>query len=295
MHLDNFAVIYDDVNLLESSTGDFQTFGNQLATNRALIFRNQNLKPLEITDVLSKFGKVKERPPQNDFFQNPENPNLYMVGNSYDGFDNSDETVNETKYLFSSGELGWHSNGILRPFNPSEIAVLLYCVKTGEDPVNGDSILSIADTTQAYEDLPDDMKELFADIVWQPGYVPEKHFWYDVVRRQQNVINNIYKRYPKTETKPLILKHPVTGKSSVYFNPYETVDMYRKSGEPLDAEWLNDYLFEFLFQEKYIYHHHYKVGDFLLMDQFGTLHKRNHVTGERLLYRAVFDYSKINL
>lgn len=295
MNKENFAVIYDDINLLTATDDEFRVFGNQLANSRALIFRNQNLSAIDITDTLSKFGNVLERPSNTDFFAHPENKNLYMVGNSYDGYDNSDETVNETKYLFSSGELGWHSNGILRPFNPVEVAVSLYCVKTGEDPVNGDSILSIADATQAYEDMPSDMKELIDDIVWQPGYVPEKHFWYDVVRRQQNVINNIYKRYPKVETKPLALTHPVTGKKSVYFNPYETVDMYRISGEPLDVEWLNNYLFDYLFQEKYIYHHHYKVGDLLLMDQFGTLHKRNNVTGERLLFRSVFDYSKVVL
>ena len=46
-----------------------------------------------------------------------------------------------------------------------------------------------------------------------------------------------------------------------------------------------------IFQDKYIWHHDdWQPGDFIFMDQFHSIHKRNAVQGDRYLYRLSFDY-----
>jgi alpha-ketoglutarate-dependent taurine dioxygenase len=54
---------------------------------------------------------------------------------------------------------------------------------------------------------------------------------------------------------------------------------------------------EFLFQEKFLYHHEWAVGDIVLSDQLLTLHKRrqenNNVFEERLLNRLTFRITNI--
>jgi alpha-ketoglutarate-dependent taurine dioxygenase len=67
--------------------------------------------------------------------------------------------------------------------------------------------------------------------------------------------------------------------------------MWRRSGKELDQKWLKQYLLDHVFQEKYIYHHNdWQPGDFIFMDQFHSIHKRNEVEGDRFLYRISFDY-----
>jgi hypothetical protein len=70
--------------------------------------------------------------------------------------------------------------------------------------------------------------------------------------------------------------------------------MWRRSGQPLDEVWLKKYLLDWVFQEKWMYHHdNWRSGDLIFMDQFHSIHKRNEVKGNRFLYRTTLDYSKI--
>ena len=49
-----------------------------------------------------------------------------------------------------------------------------------------------------------------------------------------------------------------------------------------------------IFKSKHQYHHIFKKGDLLLMDQFTTLHRRTPILDKnRLLWRIACDYSKV--
>ena len=50
---------------------------------------------------------------------------------------------------------------------------------------------------------------------------------------------------------------------------------------------------EHLYQEKYMYHHHWQKGDLIFSDQFYSYHMRNEVKGDRLLYRLAFNYKNL--
>lgn len=288
MKFESFVPVYEDVNLLDCSNETLKDFGRQLVKHKALVFRNQNLTDVDCSNILAQFGPLR-RTESGKYFRHPTNEHIFLVGTSFDGMPEAKE--DDTKYLFAYGSLGWHCNGVQRPFEKNETAVALYCEKPGHDPVNGESILNISDTEQAYLDLPDDIKEIVDDTVWQPGFDETLFFWSDIVKQKRQLILEMYRSYDKIGPKPLRLVHPWTNKPSIYWSPFECVDMYRKSGKPLDKEWLRKFLFDHLFQEKYVYCHRYRKGDLVLMDQFNTLHERNHTTGPRLLYRLVFGYN----
>ena len=56
-------------------------------------------------------------------------------------------------------------------------------------------------------------------------------------------------------------------------------------------------LFRSLFQEKYIYHHEWALGDIVLSDQLLTLHKRRQevdsVFEKRILHRFTFRITNV--
>ena len=65
----------------------------------------------------------------------------------------------------------------------------------------------------------------------------------------------------------------------------------RGTTELLDKQPIFDKLMAHIFQDKYMYDHDdWQPGDFIFMDQFHSIHKRNAVEGDRFLYRASFDY-----
>jgi hypothetical protein len=47
-----------------------------------------------------------------------------------------------------------------------------------------------------------------------------------------------------------------------------------------------------MIKSKYQYHHVFKVGDLLFMDQLNTIHRRSPIKDkDRQLWRTAFDYS----
>ena len=59
-------------------------------------------------------------------------------------------------------------------------------------------------------------------------------------------------------------------------------------------KFLKEFLFDHVFQDKYIYHHNdWQPGDLIFMDQFHSIHKRNAVEGDRFMYRTTLDYEHV--
>jgi len=244
---------------------------NKVQTEGAAIFYDQDLTEGEYVDFIKKFGEC-ESP---GFFMNMEEyPEIFRVT------DEKDQDGNKIG-MFGGGELGWHSNGNNRPII-DKILVSLLCVQG--DP---NTTLSICQTSQPFYDM----------------CVEEQEFWKTInirLKFENNTMYNLDDDDPELEfmstfngsIRPLVNQHPITGQFYFYF-PYHSIQKTWQGKKQVDHLEIIEKLKSRIFQSKYQYHHVFKDGDLLLMDQFTTLHRRTPVQGPRLLYRTASDYNNI--
>jgi len=271
--INNVAVEYTDLDFNEMSKDEIKSFGKSIANDNIIVVRNQNLNESEILRVCETIGTVLK---PNQFFMHPEYPGLFRVTN--------ERKEGKKIGIFADKELDWHSNGNARP-SGKECCVALYCIKPGID-----SITSFCDTRQAYNDLPADIKEIVNDVDCTFMFQNNTFYHLDKDDKELRMFDNS-RIYPKGVTKSLVYKHPYDSAKGLYFSFHYITKMWRRNGIALDEVWLKQYLMQHVFQEKYMYHHNtWKPGDFIFMDQFHSIHKRNEVKGNRFLYRLSFDY-----
>lgn len=259
------------------TTDEIKEFGRRILVDNVILVRNQILSDEKVLEVCETIGHCM-KPKQ--FFMHDTVPGLFRVTNERDEH-------GEKTGLFADKELDWHSNGNGRP-SGKEACVALYCVRPGED-----SVTSFCDTRRAYKELPDDIKEIVDDI--ECLFKFENNTFYDLEEDDKELV--IFEQHPDFidgVNKPLVYEHPWTKEKGLYFTFHYIRKMWRRSGKAIDEVWLRKYLMDHIFQEKYIYHHdNWQPGDFVFMDQFHSIHKRNAVKGNRLLYRLSFDYRRL--
>jgi len=262
-----------NINFATASDEEIKQFGRNIVRDNIVVVRNQNLDEARILHICETIGNVLK---PNQFFMHPDHPGLFRVTN--------ERKDGEKIGIFADKELDWHSNGNGRP-SGNESCVALYCIKPGKN-----SITSFCDTRRAYNELPDDIKEIVDDVDCTFQFKNNTFYKLDPGDKELIMFEN--KRiYPEGVTKPLVYNHPYDNGKGLYFTFHYIREMWRRSGKELDQEWLKQYLLDHVFQEKYIYHHNdWQPGDFIFMDQFHSIHKRNEVEGDRFLYRISFDY-----
>jgi alpha-ketoglutarate-dependent 2,4-dichlorophenoxyacetate dioxygenase len=268
---------YFDLDLQSMSNDELREFGKVLIQDNVVLLRNQKLDDRDdIVRVAHSIGRTMK---SDKFFNDDKHRGLGRVTNQRD--------ENGKKIgLFADKELDWHSNGNNRETG-RECCVMLYCVRPG---VN--SITSFADTRKAYQELPDDIKELLEDVDCNFKFMNNTFYHLDEGDQELEFFENT-NLYPEGLVKPLVYKHPFSGEKGLYFTFHSINKMWRRSGAPLDEAWLRKYLYDHCFQEKYIYQHdNWQNGDMIFMDQFHSIHRRNEVQGDRFMWRLTVDYSK---
>ena len=71
--------------------------------------------------------------------------------------------------------------------------------------------------------------------------------------------------------RPAVTRHPVTDRPILFVNPMHThgfVGMAREEAWPLIEE-----LAEHATQDRFVYYHHWRVGDVLMWDERATMHR----------------------
>lgn len=262
-----------DIDFNKMSDDEIKEWGKNIAADNVILVRNQNLDETGILRVTELIGNVLK---PKRFFMHPDYPGLFRVTN--------ERKEGQKIGIFADKELDWHSNGNGRP-SGKECCVALYCIRPGEN-----SVTSFCDTRRAYQELPYDIKEIVDDV--ECTFQFQNDTFYKLDKDDKELVMFENKRiYPEGVTKPLVYTHPYDGEKGLYFTFHYIRKMWRKSGEPLDEAWLKQYLMDHVFQDKYIWHHDdWQPGDFIFMDQFHSIHKRNEVQGDRFLYRISFDY-----
>lgn len=268
---------YSRINLKEMSNEEIKKWAKSLIDDNVVLIRDQELDEKDLIRIYKCIGRPLR---QKQFFMHPEFDCLYRVTNRRD---ENGEKIG----LFADKELDWHSNGNGR-LSGRECCVALYCVEPGID-----SITSFCDTRKAYNELPENIKEIVDDV--DCVFKFQNGTFYDLESddKELSMFENT-ELFPNGLIKPLVYTHPFSNERGLYFTFHYISKMWRRSGKSLDESWLRQYLLNWVFQEKWIYHHNeWKHGDLIFMDQFHSIHKRNEVKGDRFLYRTTLDYSRV--
>ena len=198
--------------------------------------------------------------------------------------------------MFGDQELQWHANGTGR-YNFKEICVGLYCVNECID-----TVLSINNNCSAFASLSEEKKNYYRNIdIRLDNSGPRAKLWPDdsdykgVAEDTFRVGQEHYKE--NVDRRPLVGIHPFDGREYIYFMVPYIVKAFTKDGKEIeDFETFYKTLWDDVIKSKYQYHHVFKVGDLLLMDQLHTIHRRSPIKDKnRMLWRTAFDYSKVKI
>jgi alpha-ketoglutarate-dependent taurine dioxygenase len=215
---------------------------NQLLTERsALVFPEAHLTIEEQVTFAGTIGKV-----------------IAVGGNEVQKI-SMDPEVNPVAD-YTRGAFYWHIDGANDDV-PAK-ATMLNCRVLAEEGT-GDTM--IANTFAAYEDLPEEDKQLIANLKARHCLEATQRMVYPEPTYAQ--VQGWHSRPSRFH--PVVWKHASGHKSLLIGGTaYYIKDMDFEEGRALLCR-----LQEFATQPQYVYRHKWKVGDFLLFDNTGTMHK----------------------
>ena len=264
--------------ILDYTDEELAQLVKKLVKDGQVVLHEQKLTMNQYADVLTRIGEVEKL----DYYMNPkEEQRLSFVGKDY---------------LFGDTELLWHANGTGR-YNFKEICVGLYCVYECID-----TVLSINNNCSAFTGLSEEKKNYYRNIdIRLDNSGPRAKLWPDdsdykgVAEDTFRVGQEHYKE--NVDRRPLVGIHPFDGREYIYFMVPYIVKAFTKDGKEIeDFETFYKTLWDDVIKSKYQYHHVFKVGDLLLMDQLHTIHRRSPIKDkDRMLWRTAFDYSKVRI
>ena len=264
--------------ILDYTDEELAQLVKKLVKDGQVVLHEQKLTMNQYADVLTRIGEVEKL----DYYMNPkEEQRLSFVGKDY---------------LFGDTELLWHANGTGR-YNFKEICVGLYCVYECID-----TVLSINNNCSAFAGLSEEKKNYYRNIdIRLDNSGPRAKLWPEdsdykgVAEDTFRVGQEHYKE--NVDRRPLVGIHPFDGREYIYFMVPYIVKAFTKDGKEIeDFEKFYKTLWDDVIKSKYQYHHVFKVGDLLLMDQLHTIHRRSPIKDkDRMLWRTAFDYSKVRI
>lgn len=264
------AIYYEQISKFDDS--QLADLAHEIQTRGAVIAHDQKMDERTYIDLMKRFGEC-EAP---DLFMNPkEYPEIFLVTGRRD-------EKGKKVGMFGDSELGWHSNGNSR-HQIDKILISLYCIK---EDIN--TTLSICNTAKPFASLSEEEKEYWRSIKIR-------------IKFQNNTMYHLDDDDPELEfmsknkgsIRKLVGSHPVTGEEYFYF-PYHFIVKAWQDRQEIDIVEMIEKLKAIIFQSKYQFHHIFKEGDLLFMDQFTSLHRRTPVADpDRLLWRIASDYQQI--
>ncbi|MGE2725956.1 TauD/TfdA dioxygenase family protein [Mycolicibacterium pulveris] len=185
-----------------------------------------------------------------------------------------DKNVNQrAQYL--KGSLFWHFDGSLQPY--PNLATLLRAMKLSE--TGGDT--EFCNTYAAYDDLPQSDKDAIAEL--RVVHSAERSQYY--VTPEMSYEEVAFWQKSPTKVCPLVWTHQ-SGRKSLLLGA--TADYV--VGMPVEeSRALLARLRDWATQPQYVYRHEWQVGDLLIWDNTGTMHRALPYAEDsgRLMHRTI--------
>ncbi len=227
-----------------------QTLRQCLADHAVLVFPRQGLNPSQFQAFGEVFGELM-----------PQQFKKYTLDDfPFIGFNSTHDLPRKNGKLQVRGENYHtdHSNELCPPRATSLVAVEI-------PSVGGDT--QFVDVRQAYDDLDQALKEkikgLYSMHVLQSSRSP-RSFTQLSAEEKAAIPNHL---------QPLVIEHPVSGRSALYLN---TGRMEGVQGMPEEEGFalIND-LYAHATQSQYEYRHRWQVGDVVIWDNRSVMHQAN--------------------
>lgn len=184
-----------------------------------------------------------------------------------------DPTVSDTAD-YTRGAFFWHIDGA-NDLVPAKATMLTAKVLSEE---GGDTL--ICNTYAAYADLPDEEKQALEGIKVRHALEATQK----LVHPQPTADMLARWRTRPSQTHPLVWHHQHGGTSLLL----GATCLYVHDVSYEDSTMLLSRLQGYATQDKYVYRHKWKVGDFLLWDNTGTMHRAGNyaLDSDRLMHRT---------
>jgi len=285
--LENGAVEIADIDISKLTGSDYEQIRTILRKESVILIREQTTKSLEYAKLIQAVSKGEIRNWKDFAWDGEGNPIEVLIksGKYPDPF-KWDENVpypvervtgekrkNELTGIFPTGVLDWHCN-LNHP--TSADGVSLQAISEG----TRNTRTSFLNTALAYKHMPNDLKQRIQNVYCEYTFNIQNWALMD---------NPDQKAYSETIRAPYamwLVQKNIIGIEGVYFHFLNDAKIITED------ETLYSDLKEYLFQEKFMYHHDWEIGDIILMDQLLSLHKRrleeDDVFRKRLLHRYTF-------
>lgn len=187
--------------------------------------------------------------------------------------------ADETAPIFGSL---WHSDWSFQATPPS--ATLLYGAQV--PPLGGDTVF--ADGYAAYESLSPVMQELLAGLRGvhsaAPSYGPRGLFARDDASRSMRII--VSPEAENTETHPIVRRHPVSGRRSLFVNHVYTIGVEGMRADESRA--LLEFLFKHMTRPEFVHRHRWHADTLVIWDNRCVVHYADggYEGHRRLMYRS---------
>ena len=207
---------------------DVKTFSEiEKAFSRYLVlcFRDQQLGPCDLVNLARKFEGVGETPYLSGLEDYPDVVPIVKEANE------------KSQHTFGSG---WHTDFTFQKKPPAR--TLLYALDV--PPKGGDTLF--ANLQDAYESLSTGMQESLSRLRALHSSIRSYGPNASLKNHLENMTITNEKEEPGFESHPVIRKHPVTGKPSLWINPTYTIrfdGMTDQESQPL-LDYLNDLITE---------------------------------------------------
>lgn len=300
-NLDGTTGVQVEADIFNMTDRELEQFVRQIPNHHFLLLKNVPHDKQKLVEFADRIGDSMV-PDEGYFFSDDDHVQITRVTNKRDDDGNKIG-------LFADLELCWHCNGGLRK-NVKQITLMLYCDKPGDQDYG---ITGFCNTRAAYEDLPNDVKQLVDRIVVRHstkaftsetqtigrndgGYAltpedPEYPIFNGTQLTEEG--NTTYTAETNGLWKPLVATHLWNKTKSLYFTPSFICEWKHLDGVDFDEQWLWEYLYNHTYQDKYIYKHRWESGDFIINDQWHGMHNRTEVKGDRNMYRFCVDNCNI--
>ncbi len=216
-----------------------------------VLIRDQLLGEQTLMSLSAHFGEL-EAVVRKDI-HSTSNPQIALISNLYreDGSNIGG---------LGNDELRWHTDQSYRK-RPATGAIFFAI----EIPPQGGNTRWI-NTVMAYDALPADIKQR---IDRAHGLFAYSMYNTDITSKAEST--SIRQQTPDARH-PLVLRHPVSGRPSLYFDPTQTYDI--EGMAPTEAAQLIQQLTTHLQQPQFMQTHQWRMGDVMMWDNARLLHSR---------------------
>jgi taurine dioxygenase len=231
---------------------DDETFAwieRAFAEHPVLVFRDQNLGAAELGVFGRRFGKP--RPHSLVDYRHPDHPEVSYLRNV--------DREGKVDWFGVKRAADWHTDSTYEPELP--LLAILHALEIPSE--KGGTIF--ADMCAAYAALPEAMKKRLSTLTCLHNHTrgPAGGAFYDAVKKAQT-------EYPD-KPRPAVITHSVTGRPILFVNP---MHVHGFVGVDHDEGWgLIEELARYATQERFVYHHSWRVGDALMWDERATMHR----------------------